>query len=334
MANDESEGGEIEISEKGEITLTQLEVSNIVAVDEAIDGCEDFLNREYISKYLKELAIDAKAHETEVTRGIVRRTREVILPYDYVHGLSWENGNKIREKCKSPIVQKLGRRKATIFDVMDKLDSVGNELGIFLRYFFPTPVNRSAGKREWREIVPVEESFVFGLYTHFVPFEKSGQEKFASMSENLQAIGSVLDPSIGNSFVRRVIATNNDFNQTLSEAAQELTPLSKRKLKPDEHLSLDVRVLNYALSQMVRTSYSPMTGLCGIMATTALRRIGKNLEKRIERLGETVNYSLRNISESNYALSKIGYRIEGRPTLRERLGGRWDDYTKVAVKEK
>jgi hypothetical protein len=326
-----SDDRNIEVADRRELSPIELDVGSILAVDEAISGCKEFLNLGYVQEYLRDLKTSAEANEREVVRGVIRRKREVILSSDY-YGELWTLSREIREKHTIPLVEKLETYEALIFKVMKKLNSIEDNLDIFLRYFFPTPVNRSAGKREWEETVPVEESILFGLYRHPVPFKKSGQEKFASMSENLQALGSILDPNLTDPLVRRVTEASNDFNRTLLEAAKELAPLSKAKLKPDETLSLDVRVLNYALTQMAKRPYSGATGLFGIMAVTALRRVGERLDPSIKELMDEIYCALRRISSSyHYGLEEIGYTVKDRPTLRDRLAGH---VHYIAVKDK
>lgn len=323
------------LSDKREIVIPEFPVENMLVFAGATEGCKTFLEREYVSKFLQELKARAQPHEKEIEIGLIRKKRGVALPPEYIYEHRYEDERgmhitelekdyrELRRKYEPPVLDELPK---TFEAIKDRIEATGNELEVFLKYFFPTPVNRAAGEKNWWEIIPVEESFLFGLYRHSVPFKEEGHEEFAQMAESTQMIGTVLDLDITHSFIERIGDAANRLEKAFSEAYTQLKPFNEANAKPvkDEKLSLDVRVFNYAMSQLRRQPYNPRTGVFAVMATTALMRIGRKVEGYIDDFEINKESILRRVSSNENALYWIGYDgIVRKPTLKDKLLVSW-----------
>lgn len=193
------------------------------------------------------------------------------------------------DKIKNSIVSDSIRESVLgLYGIENDISNTQNEIGVFLKYLFPTPINRSAGQREWKETVPVEDSFFFLFLgsKQFRPFEKTGYEKFAAMSEDMKIIETVLPEDYSEYFVEKINGSVSEFNKNMQNVAKRIKTIGTNKTEENKDLKIDVKIANYALAKM-KESKAWKKGIYAILLNTSLARIKSYLKKEINDFNNT-----------------------------------------------
>ncbi len=292
--------GEIAEKSESEIAVPQINLEHIQTVG---DGAE-YLNKIFPSirdEHQKQIYELFEKKEKKLRKIDGRGLSRILNP---LIGAHYEISEK--DAYSSTPEEKEIEKRVKSFGIMDfyapeliragaypttiekDVKEIQGNLEVFLRYLFPTPTNRSAGKKEWNEIVPVEESVLFGLYKHFVQFQKSGREEFAQMAEDMKLIGTVLPEEYADYYIKKTENSISTFNKDMEAAAKSIRTAGLCETKENKDLNMDIEIANYAIRK-IRESKGAQKGVYAILLDTSIGRIESYLNKEIERFCKSLN---------------------------------------------
>lgn len=274
----------------GELLVPKIEIKDITTIVRATKGLNDLKLKVWGEPYYKEQ--EAALEETvnsSIERVIRRGLFSYFMPreYDYLNVDSASTKfHKIRdtliEKYTPPEVCEIYEMgKSEIEDIfvegLRKIEEVDN---IFLKYFFPTPVNNADWERFLKEIVPVTEGFsvLFLSKTSVRPFEKTTYERGHSTAENLQIAPTVLNEKHIDFYVDKILKVASDYNAEIQRISQMLLKFEKEGAQIPDYLQTDIDIFNFSLENLRKKNYQ-IAGLYALQLNTSILRIKPELER-------------------------------------------------------
>lgn len=318
---------EITTKEKTDIDIPRIGLDNLMLIDEGIEHLSqlyDPLKEKYMKDINELYARKEKEFRAEKGKGWYKLFRLLDTDAEWVK--SWHYYRIDKKFLKKSNQEKYFPEKDEIdkkhiFSKLDifgddseiqklpnKVGNVQDEVDVFLRYIFPTLRNRSAGGKQWKEIVPVEESFRGDVWTE--EFEKKGFEKFATMSEDMKLIPmNLLEEEHIKDCINRIEAATKNFNKSMGKISEDIKSLGTKEADVDKNLARDVEIANYALSGLKNTKF-PEVGIFAILYNTSLEEIKKNLSNKIFKFNQKRD-SILKIADYSFSdfLESRGYYI-------------------------
>ncbi len=302
---------------KGELVAPKIELSDITTLIDVTSGLRP-LRQKVEEAHKNSLEESLQNASKRVRKRRLFQAYEVdYLGSDFFNQCEDINSQLVKDLYPEEL-EAIVDYSAGIGEVNKRFMRISEENSVFLRYFFLTPLNEANWERFIKEIVPVAErtSILFGLYneTRVRPFEKSGHEKGSGQMESMQMIPFALKEEYTDFYVRKILGATQDYNVEIKRFVNMLSRFKQRETTPDDHLEMDVRIMNYCLENMVRKPYTPATGAFAIQLCTATSRIGKELKGINKQLEDTAQSFLKtrikNRIDFAYMAERLGFRVK------------------------